>query len=461
MSANSTFNREAPLSRGRGAGLPAGQAGGEVFTASSPGRLDVMGGFADYSGSLVLQMPISNDTTVSIKLRNDFICRLISHLPDGKQETTFDYRILEHSNYQTAHQALTKDSKKSWIAYVIGCAFTLEQAKRIDFKGADFSIQSNIPLGKGVSSSAALEVATMKALAAAFGISFSRTELPTLAQRVENQIVGAPCGLMDQLTSYFGKSGYLLPITCQPDILHQPISIPNEIQFIGIDSGVRHAVSGSSYTDVRCAAFMGYSIIAKHLGLSAKDIIHARESGDRKSLPYQGYLSNISPEEFERSFKKILPEKIRGKDFISQNQNTIDPATRVKEDNDYAVFNCTAHPIYENARVVKFMEAIRSINKNGNDHKQLQTLGELIHESHTGYSNCGLGSERTDEIVEIAKEYSTHGIFGAKITGGGSGGAVCLLAVGDEGIQSAKKIHRMMEERYRTELSLFVTGSPV
>jgi len=98
----------------------------------------------------------------------------------------------------------------------------IQKEKGIPFSGADILIHSSVPIGKGVSSSAALEVATLKALGKTFNISFANTELPMLAQRVENLIVGAPCGLMDQLTSYFGEPRKLLPIVCQPDQIKPP-----------------------------------------------------------------------------------------------------------------------------------------------------------------------------------------------------------------------------------------------
>src|SRR5690349_11453950 len=109
-----------------------------VFSASSPGRLDVMGGIADYSGSLVLQMPIRNQTTVSVKLRTDFICTVKSQMAGSHQEVSIDFRPLLKVSPGSAHQILTQDSKHSWAAYVIGCAYLLQQQKGIDFKGADF-----------------------------------------------------------------------------------------------------------------------------------------------------------------------------------------------------------------------------------------------------------------------------------------------------------------------------------
>jgi galactokinase len=426
-----------------------------AFTASSPGRLDVMGGFADYSGSLVLQMPITNSTMVSITLRDDFKCSVTSQIEVHENlSASFDIKsllTLSDLSLQQVHDFFL-DKKIKWAAYVAGCAVLLHQYKKIDFRGADFQVLSNVPLGKGVSSSAALEVATMKALAQAFQINFSGTELPILAQKVENLIVGAPCGLMDQLASYFGSANHLLPITCQPDILHTSVSIPDPIKFIGIDSGVRHSVLGASYTDVRCATFLGYSIIAQSLGVSQHEIQIARESGEWKNLPYGGYLCNISPEEFSQKFQALLPAKISGKDFIQKYKTSTDSVTQVQPEKEYAVLNCTLHPIHENVRVKKFREILEYLDTTQST-LALEEMGQLMYQSHDGYTQCGLQSERTEEIVHLAKK--AEGIYGAKITGGGSGGTVCLLALGDVGIASAKKIHQQLEDKYGTRLVFF------
>jgi galactokinase len=427
-----------------------------VFTASSSGRLDVMGGFADYSGSLVLQMPIANSTMVRVTLRDDFQCNVTSQLEDHETfSTAFDIQALLTLPDLSIQQIRNFFQEKGikWAAYVAGCAVLLHQQKKIDFRGADFQIQSNVPLGKGVSSSAALEVATMKALAQAFQIEFGGTELPVLAQKVENLIVGAPCGLMDQLASYFGIAHHLLPITCQPDRLHTPVLIPDSIKFIGIDSGVRHSVSGASYTDVRTAAFMGYSIIAQLLGVSQQEIQTARESGRWKDLPYGGYLCNISPEEFAQKFQALLPIKISGKDFIKRYQTTTDAVTQVQPEKDYAVLDCSLHPVLENVRVRKFREILERIDSRKIDLTNLKEMGQLMVQSHKGYSQCGLQSERTDEIVRLAQQ--AEGIYGAKITGGGSGGTVCLLTEGETGFASAKKIHQQLEFRYNSKLVFF------
>lgn len=420
------------------------------FEASAPGRMDVMGGIADYSGSLVLQMPIKESTRVRVRLRNDNHCKITSKAEGNEFSATIDYQAVlknGHVEYHYARDYFIRYPEISWSAYVLGCVLVLHREKQIDFKGADFEVESTVPLGKGVSSSASIEVAVMKSLEKAFQIKFSGTQLPHFAQMAENLVVGAACGLMDQLTSYFGQEKKLLPIICQPDKLLPLISIPDNIYFMGIDSGVRHSVGGSSYTDVRCGAFMGYSIIARHLGVSNDDIKHTMLTGNRSALPYQGYLSNISVSEFEKKFESLLPEKMKGSDFIALYNQTIDPVTYVNPRTTYSVKASSSHPVYENDRVHRFMKFLNERNPD------VQRLGELMLQSHTSYSACGLGSDRTDEIVEEFQKFPS--VTGAKITGGGSGGTVCALAVGDEGINDVLRVHSHFSKKYRMPLKLF------
>jgi L-arabinokinase len=116
------------------------------------------------------------------------------------------------------------------------------------------------------SSSAALEVAALHAMAVAFGVSLEPRELALLCQKVENQVVGAPCGVMDQMTAACGRSHELLALLCQPAELQGTVAVPDDVRIWGIDSHVRHAVSGSDYGRVRVGAFMGARILEDRLG---------------------------------------------------------------------------------------------------------------------------------------------------------------------------------------------------
>src|SRR5438093_11665231 len=130
-------------------------------------------------------------------------------------------------------------------------------------QGAKILISSRVPEGKGVASSAALEVATMQAVISAFDVELAPHEMALLCQKVENLVAGAPCGVMDQMTSVCGEADRLLALLCQPAELQEMTAIPDEIAFWGLDSGVRHAVTGADYASVRVGAFMGYRMIAE------------------------------------------------------------------------------------------------------------------------------------------------------------------------------------------------------
>lgn len=411
-----------------------------LIQATSPGRMDVMGGIADYSGSLVLQKSISQKATITIGIRNYNQLRIKSLDISFQNEIYLDLDELPN-NYEEAQKYLKNIKGGDWAAYIIGCYLVLSNEKKIKLGGLDILIQSDVPVGKGVSSSAALEVATLKAITELFNIELIDTQLPKFAQKAENLVVGAPCGLMDQLASYFGDNNKLLPILCQPDQLYDLVEIPQNLYFVGIDSGVKHAVSGASYSEVRTAAFMGFSIIAQKLGLSKDDLGKQTQT----ELPFNGFLSNISPSLFEANFERSL-NSMYGKDFIKDFEVVTDKLSVIKPDTFYNISACTKHPIYENHRVKSFVQLLKSVNET-NHTDILPIMGELMFQSHESYNYCGLGNEMTDKIVSMARKKGIENeIYGAKITGGGSGGTICLMVYGEQGLESAKQIFKEYKE---------------
>ncbi|GGD49995.1 hypothetical protein GCM10011514_12730 [Emticicia aquatilis] len=412
-----------------------------LVQATSPGRMDVMGGIADYSGSMVLQKSISQKATATIGIRNYNQLHIKSLDITSQNEIYIDLDEIPN-NYNEAQKYLRNIEGGDWASYIVGCYLVLSNEKKVKLGGLDILIQSEVPVGKGVSSSAALEVATLKAITELFHVELTDTELPKLAQMAENLVVGAPCGLMDQLASYFGDNNKLLPILCQPDKLYDLVEIPENLYFVGIDSGVKHAVSGASYSEVRTAAFMGYSIIAQKIGVSKEDLRAKKNS----ELPFGGFLSNICPSQFEADFARSL-NSMYGKDFIHDFGVVTDSLSVIKPDTFYNIKACAKHPIYENYRVNSFKQLLKSVNEH-NYEDMLPIMGELMYQAHESYNNCGLGNEMTDKIVNMAriKGYQ-NGVYGAKITGGGSGGTVCLMVYGEKGLQSAKQLFEDYQEQ--------------
>lgn len=427
----------------------------DIFVTRAPGRLDVMGGISDYSGSLVLQLPIADAAHAALQKTNDQKLRLIS-LPtlghDRIRSLEMSLNELSSGNgpieYGAAREMFSNGNKSHWAAYVAGSFIVLMREKGIAFKnGANILIRSLVPEGKGVSSSAALEVAVLKAVDAAYGLNLDGIELALLCQKVENLIAGAPCGIMDQMTSACGESDELLELLCQPCDLHGTLALPGELELWGLDSGVRHSVGGSAYTTVRTATFMGYRIIAELAGLK----VTRGNNPDKLCIDdrqWNGYLANITPEEFEERFSSGLPGKLSGREFVERYQATTDSVTTVRLDVDYPIWQATRHPIYENRRVTQFAEIL----KNWEHAAQPELLGGLMFQSHESYSDCGLGSPETDLLVNLVEEARTEGLHGARITGGGSGGTVAVL--GNRGSTDAI---RRLNQRYQQKTGKHTT----
>lgn len=369
----------------------------------APGRIDLMGGIADYSGSLVLQWPIAAATHVAVQLQEALtieICSLPSHPNDPTRSFSIPLADVE-ADVELVRAMFARNPDQHWASYVAGAFTVLECGMKF---GARILISSDVPEGKGVSSSAALEVAAMTAINVAYDLQLSPINIAFVSQQVENLIAGAPCGVMDQMTASCGERDRLLAILCQPGELKGTISLPDELSIWGIDSGIRHSVAGADYGTVRTAAFMGYRIITEVAG-------HDR---------WNGYLANVTPEEFDDHFAAHLPAHISGAEFLERYDGITDTVTSVDPDRIYPIFAATKHPIYEHARVNRFAEILT------NWEGQADRLGELMYESHDSYSTCGLGSDGTDELVRLLQAEDV--IYGAKITGGGSGGTVAVLA---------------------------------
>ena len=434
----------------------------ELVVARAPGRLDVMGGIADYSGSLVLETPIREATFVALQRDLSLRLRIVSLSQDSSQALAFEMALADFERagepieYETARARFQRNPAQHWAAYVAGVFLALMRERGVRFtRGARILICSSVPQGKGVSSSAALEVAAMQAVAAAFEVAIEPREMALLCQKVENLVAGAPCGVMDQMTSVRGQAGHLLSLLCQPAELRDAIPISEQIALWGLDSGVRHAVTGADYGSVRVGAFMGYRIIADLAGFEVGE--GAPGAAARIDDPrWGGYLANITPSEFERRYATHLPERIEGAEFLSRYKGTTDAVTRVTPERSYAVRVPTAHPIYEHHRVRLFAELLQGEISE----ERIELAGELMYQSHASYSACGLGSAATDRIVELAHEVGPgQGLYGAKITGGGSGGTVAILSHRDAA-ESVRKIAGQYARETSYQPYIFSGSSP-
>ena len=427
-----------------------------VFVGRAPGRLDVMGGIADYSGALVLELPLACATTVSVQLHAEAGLRIASRREGRWHHFHFDTEALV-SGPQRERAALAAWFREHvadrWAAYLAGVVqYCLAKAGPGAAIGLRLLVDSDVPEGKGVASSAALEVAGMCAVAAALNLMLAPEVIATACQWVENHVVGAPCGIMDQMTSACGRQDRLLQLRCQPGTIEGHVAVPDGLRFFGIDSGLRHAVTGADYETVRTAAFMGYRMIAAAAGLSATPEVGRVRVHDPT---WRGYLTNISSAEYAADFERHLPEVLRGAEFLEQFAGITDQVTWVRAERDYPVLAATTHAIREQDRIERFAARLGSPDP-------LSTavgLGHLMYAAHASYSACGLGSDGTDRLVELVREAgAAAGLYGAKITGGGSGGTVAVLARSDAEAAVRAIAARYGEETGRTPLIFNASG---
>ncbi len=424
-------------------------AAGPAILTRAPGRLDVMGGVADYSGSLVAEMTIAEAALVALSPRSDRTLRVWSRNIEAEgfapqvSVSLDDFYSPDDGgtllSYDDVRSSLCRDPQTRWAAYLFGCVYVLLAEDVVpDFPhGANLILDSRVPLGAGVSSSAAIEVAAMSALNIAFRLNLDGVTLARLSQTVENKVVGAPCGIMDQMSSALCVPNSLLLILCQPHEVVGTQALPGGVKVYGINSAVKHSVGGSAYTRARVAAFMG-----------------------RKLLNVD-YLASFAPKMFlgetvKDDWSGVIPAEVIGADFLEAAGETGDVVTRIDPDTTYPVYEATAHAIQETDRVFHFISLLDAGN---GDCVNLSRAGKLMYESHASYTRIGLGCEETDLLVELGRAAGPNkGVYGAKITGGGSGGTVAFLTHGDQAAQTVDEIAAAYQEQTGRMPQIFEGG---
>ncbi len=419
--------------------------GVDILVNRTPGRLDLMGGNDDYTGGLVFETTIREATLVAVQARADE--QVVFYNPGvaayGWQEKV-EFSLSDLTAGQVARPLdkvrhwINEDPCRAWCAYLVGdLYFLLSRYPQKVSRGLSLYLESGVPLGKGVSSSAALEVAPMKAMASLYGIKVKGVELASWTQWVEIALTQAACGIMDQLAVVMGDEGYFVPMLCQPCQPFPLVRLPQNLRIWGIDSGIRHSVAGLEYESARAAAFMGYRFLCDWECLEPR----LDETG---MLPrwveprWNGYLANVSPSEFRTYYEQRLPAWMSGEDFLSLAIQHLDPSTPVRPHIQYPVRGATRYAVEENWRVSTFFSLI-SGSPAVTDDLTAGLLGELMYQSHVGYTECGLGSDATDQIVRLARAERGNGLLGAKITGGGAGGTVALLGFNTPATETAVK----------------------
>ncbi len=224
------------------------------------------------------------------------------------------------------------------------------------------------------------------------------------------------------------RADTLLKLLCQPHEIQGFIQFPQGVRVLGINTQVRHSVVGGQYGRTRCAAFMGHKIILAKM----------EEMGGAAGLrmvadPTGGYLANLPLDDYKKYFRPFLPTTINGADFLAQFGPTIDTATSVDPQTDYPVQSATDHHVHEAQRVrnfVQFLETAAAMPPNTAERSRvLDKAGHLMYGSHVSYTrDAMLGADEADLLVDLVRKHERGGLYGAKITGGGCGGTVAVLA---------------------------------
>ena len=434
----------------------------KVSQATAPSHMDVMGGTADVAGGLLIQKAQEDVSTAYVAFNDDQRINLrLIYQGEEHISVQCSYPDLVGQfptiNYEYARQQLLAVSSHEAVVSLVGCLLVLFNEKNLKFEGVDVIITSDIPTSTGVGAISSYTIALLKAIASGLNLDLREYDIPLMAHQAENWVGGFCSGPRESMASFAGNPNRLTPIICQPAEVFHPIDIPNAITLVGIDTGVPVLLADEAYGTARAAMFMGYSIIALASGATAHDLAVARETQDWSSLPYQGYIANINPSEFEDKFLPILPDTISGQEFFEKYQTSVDVISFIDRDHAYNVLKCTRHPVYENFRAKLFAQTIKNYTTEFQNYSnRLNLMGELMYQSHQSYVDCGLSHPQADDLVARVKAAGTEGgLHGARITGNGSGGTVCVLCGGISGPEQVRQIHHEYEQTVGKPVAFF------
>jgi galactokinase len=342
-----------------------------VFRA--PGRVNLIGEHTDYNDGFVLPMAIERAVWIAARPRPDRQVRL--HALDFNQDDAFSLDSIERSE------------QASWSDNVRGVAWALEEAG-YRLRGMDAVIAGDVPIGAGLSSSAALEVATAMALITLSEVEVDRARLALLCQRAENEFVGMRCGIMDQFVSALGRRSHALLIDCR-SLKHRLVPIPAGVEVVIADTGKRRGLVDSEYNLRRAQCEEGVRLL-------------------RQVLPDVRALRDVSPADLAR-FADRLPPDVRRR---------------------------CQHVVDENARVLEAVAALGA--------EDVLAFGALMNASHESLRDLyQVSCDELDAMVEVAR--GLKDCLGARMTGAGFGGCTVNLVRS----KSVEEFCRRLAEGYQ------------
>jgi galactokinase len=344
-----------------------------IFVA--PGRVNLIGEHTDYAEGFVMPVAINFATLAAISPRSDG--KIVIWAENYSEEKTFDAA------------ALPAKGSKHWSDYPMGVVAILT-GEGHKIPGFSLSLWGDVPLGSGLSSSAALEVVTALAVLSLIDASYPGPVLARLCQRVENEFVGANCGIMDQFISANGKENHALLLDCR-DLSFRLAPIPANVALVIANTMVKHSIAGGDYKTRRAESEAACAIINDHRG----------------GVPF---LRDATLEDLAKWGHEMEPKSyLRAK-----------------------------HVISEDLRTVAASEALLK--------GDMAEVGRLMGEAHTSYSKDFEGScAEADLMVELANELP--GLIGARLTGGGFGGCTINLVEQDKAKAFAEELGKRYEAK--------------
>jgi galactokinase len=321
--------------------------------ARAPGRVNLIGEHTDYNAGYVLPVTIPQETQVEVARTGTSLVRAWSTSFGGGKDAVAVYPLGEEA------------PRKTWIDYVQGVTAALRGAG-FEIGGFDLRIESSVPPGGGVSSSAALLVAVFRALREAFGLEIDPLAMARLAQRAENELVGAPVGIMDQIVCSVGKPAHALFLDTLT-LAFRHIPLPAGAELVVINSNIHHEHAAGAYRTRR---------------------LECEEAASRLGVATLRECSTASLPHAESALAAPLFRRVR-------------------------------HVVTENARVLEMVSALGA--------GDLTRCGHLLREGHASLrDDFEVSVPEIDLLVEVATKQP--GVFGARLTGGGFGGSIVALA---------------------------------
>lgn len=356
----------------------------EVRTFRAPGRVNLIGEHTDYNDGFVMPAAIDFYTWARITPLENRRLQIRSKNFDEEVEVDLDDGSLAR--------------REHWSDYPVGVAVILERAG-YRLRGARLEIRGEVPIGSGLSSSAAIEVVTAYALTAISGLEIDKRELAQLCRRAENEFVGARVGIMDQFVSLFGQDQRALLLDCR-SLDFRLLPLPDNVRLIICNTMVKHALASSAYNERREQCEAGVKVLARH-------------------FPNMTALRDA----------------------------TMDQLEQVKSETPEVVFRRCRHVITENTRVLAAAEALEK--------GDLSQFGRLMAESHCSLrDDYEVSSAELDLMVEFARR--VEGVYGARMTGGGFGGSTVNLVAVDHVEEFRERVAQWYEEAMKITPEIYV-----